>query len=148
MSDQPRDPVADLRRIAFLLERSLQSSYRVKAFRGAAAALAVLPDERIASAAADGTLTTIKGVGDSTAKVVAESLNGLVPEYLARLESEVGGPLAEGGEDLRAALRGDLHCHSDWSDGGSPIEEMAVTAVELGHEYTALTDHSPRLTVA
>ncbi len=148
VSDQPRDPVADLRRIAFLLERSLQSSYRVKAFRGAAAALAVLPDETIASAAADGTLTTIKGVGDSTAKAVAESLTGRVPGYLARLESEVGGALAEGGEDLRAALRGDLHCHSDWSDGGSPIEEMAVTAVELGHEYTALTDHSPRLTVA
>ena len=46
------------------------------------------------------------------------------------------------------ALRGDLHSHSDWSDGGSPIEEMAITAVELGHQYLALTDHSPRLTVA
>ena len=57
-------------------------------------------------------------------------------------------PLATGGEDLRRALRGDLHSHSDWSDGGSPIQEMAVTAMELGHEYQALTDHSPRLTVA
>ena len=46
------------------------------------------------------------------------------------------------------ALRGDLHSHSDWSDGGSPIEEMAMTAIELGHEYLVLTDHSPRLTVA
>jgi putative hydrolase len=45
-------------------------------------------------------------------------------------------------------LRGDLHTHSDWSDGGSPIEEMAMTAIEVGHEYVALTDHSPRLTVA
>ncbi|MGH7749146.1 MAG: PHP domain-containing protein, partial [Candidatus Dormibacteria bacterium] len=45
-------------------------------------------------------------------------------------------------------LRGDCHVHSDWSDGGSPIEEMAVTARELGHEYLVLTDHSPRLTVA
>ena len=49
---------------------------------------------------------------------------------------------------LRAALRGDCHVHSDWSDGGSPIEEMALAAVELGHEYMVLTDHSPRLTVA
>src|SRR5436190_1336219 len=47
-----------------------------------------------------------------------------------------------------AALRRDLHSHSDWSDGGSPIEEMAFTAMELGHEYLVLTDHSPRLTVA
>ena len=53
-----------------------------------------------------------------------------------------------GGRDLRARLRGDLHSHSDWSDGGSPIEEMAFTAIELGHEYLVLTDHSPRLTVA
>jgi putative hydrolase len=45
-------------------------------------------------------------------------------------------------------LRGDCHAHSDWSDGGSPIEEMALAAVELGHEYLVLTDHSPRLTVA
>jgi putative hydrolase len=45
-------------------------------------------------------------------------------------------------------LRGDLHTHSDWSDGGSPIAEMAETAVALGHDYCALTDHSPRLTVA
>jgi putative hydrolase len=49
---------------------------------------------------------------------------------------------------FRAALRGDLHVHSDWSDGGSPIREMAETALALGHEYMALTDHSPRLTVA
>src|SRR5207302_7015586 len=46
------------------------------------------------------------------------------------------------------ALRGDLHVHSDWSDGGSPIREMAEAALALGHEYMALTDHSPRLTVA
>ncbi|HYY12741.1 MAG TPA: PHP domain-containing protein, partial [Kineosporiaceae bacterium] len=71
------------------------------------------------------------------------------PEYLATLEQSSGGPLAgAGGEELRAALRGDLHLHSDWSDGGSPIDEMARTAAELGHAYAALTDHSPRLTVA
>ena len=46
------------------------------------------------------------------------------------------------------ALHGDCHTHSDWSDGGSPIREMAEAAIALGHEYLALTDHSPRLTVA
>jgi putative hydrolase len=45
-------------------------------------------------------------------------------------------------------LRGDCHTHSDWSDGGSPIEEMAATAIEIGHEYMVLTDHSGRLKVA
>jgi putative hydrolase len=145
----PRDPVEDLRRIAFLLERTLESSYRVKAFRTAAAALAALPPDDVALLATTGGLRGIKGIGDRTAAVVEQSVAGEEPEYLATLEQSSGGPLAgAGGEELRAALRGDLHLHSDWSDGGSPIEEMARTAAELGHEYAALTDHSPRLTVA
>ncbi|OLB80150.1 MAG: PHP domain-containing protein, partial [Actinobacteria bacterium 13_2_20CM_2_71_6] len=49
---------------------------------------------------------------------------------------------------IRRALRGDCHSHSDWSDGGSSIPEMALAAAGLGHEYLVLTDHSPRLTVA
>jgi len=50
--------------------------------------------------------------------------------------------------DLRALLKGDCHTHSDWSDGGSPIDVMARAARDLGHAYVVLTDHSPRLTVA
>ncbi len=80
--------------------------------------------------------------------MILETLAGEVPGYLARLEAEPQGPVAEGGEAIRAALRGDCHTHSDWSDGGSPIREMAETARDLGHEYLALTDHSGRLKVA
>ena len=80
--------------------------------------------------------------------MIAQAVRGEVPERLAALEREHGGPLTAGGAELRAALRGDLHSHSDWSDGGSPIEEMAFTAIELGHDYLVLTDHSPRLTIA
>ena len=87
----------------------------------------------------------LPGIGAKTAAIVEECLAGEVPAYLAELE-DTAGPLVEGGEAYRAALRGDLHTHSDWSDGGSPIEEMAMTAIELGHEYVVLTDHSPRLT--
>jgi putative hydrolase len=143
-----RDPVADLRRIAFLLERAHESTYRVKAFRGAAAALRERDPDDVATRSGAGTLTAVKGVGDVTARCVAESLNGEVPVYLRRLEATAGTPLAEGGAALRAALRGDCHTHSDWSDGGSSIQEMAETARDLGHEYLVLTDHSPRLTVA
>ena len=80
--------------------------------------------------------------------MISEAADGEVPERLAELEARYAGPLVPGGRELRAALRGDLHTHSDWSDGGSPIEEMAFTALELGHEYVVLTDHSPRLQVA
>ena len=147
MPDPVTDPVAALRRIAFLLERRLADSYRIKAYRGAAAALLTVGADEIRARAEAGTLRQLPGVGAKTAGIVEECVAGEVPGYLAELEA-TAGPLVEGGEEYRAALRGDLHTHSDWSDGGSPIEEMAMTALELGHEYVVLTDHSPRLRVA
>lgn len=143
-----RDPIADLRRIAFLLERANEATFRVRAFRTAAATLAALPAGKLARRAAAGTLTDLPGIGAVTARSVAESLRGEEPVYLRRLAATEGTDLDAAASALRAALRGDCHTHSDWSDGGSPIEEMALAAAELGHEYVVLTDHSPRLRVA
>jgi DNA polymerase (family 10) len=40
-------------------------------------------------------------------------------------------------------IRGELHCHTKWSDGANTVEEMARAARERGYEYLAITDHSP-----
>ena len=141
------DPVAALREIGFLLERSRSDTYRVKAYRGAADAVAAMPaDERVRHQA-EGSWAKATGVGPKTATVITQALAGRVPDYLQQLR-DAREPLVAGGAAMRARLRGDLHTHSLWSDGGSPVEEMMATARTLGHEYCVITDHSPRLTVA
>ncbi|MDV9187525.1 PHP domain-containing protein, partial [Streptomyces sp. SR27] len=116
-------------------------------------AVAALPAGEVERRAAAGTLEAVKGLGPKTAAVVREALDGRVPEYLAGLEAELEESLrtaepTSGGEALRAALRGDCHLHSDWSDGGASIEDMGRAAAAIGHAWAVLTDHSPRLTVA
>jgi putative hydrolase len=122
----------------------------VQAFRTAAAVVDGLTDDELERRIRTKTLTDLRGIGPKTATAILQAHAGEVPEYLARLEESYAElvPLADDVAEFRAALRGDLHAHSDWSDGGSPIREMAEAAMALGHEYLALTDHSPRLTVA
>ncbi|MHB1582426.1 MAG: PHP domain-containing protein [Acidimicrobiales bacterium] len=140
------EPADALARIAYLLEAARAPTYKVRAFRNAAASVAAVEPGRLAELAGAGRLSTLTGVGDTTAKVVTEALAGRVPGYLEHLEAEAE-PSGEAGA-LRALLRGDCHSHSTWSDGGSSIAEMAAAAQALGYEYLVLTDHSPRLTVA
>ena len=141
-------PAEVLRRIAYLLERAREPTYRVRAFRSVADTVDAMSAKDLAARVEAGTLTDLKGIGKVTAEVIVEAYAGKEPAYLTKLEGSDTEPVAKGGAEIRAALRGDLHTHSDWSDGGSPIPEMAKAAEALGHEYIALTDHSPRLTVA
>lgn len=145
---ETRDAVADLRRIAFLLERAHESTYRVRAFRTAAAVLRRRDPDEIARLVRTGELVRLKGVGEVTARCVTESVGGEPPEYLQRLEAVEPTSLDVAAEGLLTAIRGDCHSHTDASDGGSPLREMVETAQALGHDYLVITDHSPRLTVA
>ena len=141
------EPVEALERIAELLQRIRNSRQKSQAFRRAADAIRDVPRDELQRMADANALTDLPGIGTSTAKVIAEALAGETPEYIVNLAADAEPP-TEGAERVRTALRGDLHLHSDWSDGGHTIEAMARHAVELGHEYLALTDHSPSLSIA
>ncbi|MGY1551896.1 PHP domain-containing protein [Microbacterium sp. A588] len=136
------DALAALLEIATLLERERASRYRAKAFRQAAATYESLAE----SVRNDPTrLRAAAGIGESTFAVIQQAQAGHVPEYLISLRGEVAPQRTS---ELRGRLRGDLHAHTDWSDGTTSIQTMADAARALGHEYLAITDHSPRLRVA
>jgi len=128
--------------------RSREASYRVQAFRRAAREVSRVPDDELRRLAESGRLTDIPGVGKKTAAIIIETLETGSSAYLTKLQGEIPEPGSDAGEALRAQLKGDLHSHSDWSDGGDTIAAMAGKARDLGHDYLALTDHSPRLKIA
>jgi putative hydrolase len=139
------DPVTALREIAFYKDRAREDPRRVMAYRNAADVVEALDDEERERHGQTNSWQSLPGIGPKTAKVIAQAWSGREPDALIELRAAAGDL---GGGEVRAALRGDLHLHSNWSDGSAPIEEMIATASALGHEYCALTDHSPRLTIA
>ncbi len=141
-------PVEALERIADLLLRARAPGPRQQAFKRAAREISRVPESELRFLADNGRLKDLPGIGDTTAAVIAEALAGETPKYLQGLLEHAEDPGTEAGDALRARLKGDLHVHSDWSDGGDTIRVMADGARALGHEYFALTDHSPRLTIA
>ncbi len=138
-------------RVVYLLDRDLAPVQKVRAFLKGKAIL----DELAATDGADaievranaGTLVRLDGIGPSIDAVVRAAYGAGPSDYVDGLEASTRievGP----GAGLRAALKGDCHSHSTWSDGGAELAAMARAAEALGHEYLVATDHSARLTVA
>src|SRR3981189_1981804 len=121
--ESPMEPVEALELIAETLQRVRNARPKVQAFRRAADAIRELSREELAELVTTGRLLALPGIGASTAKVITQALAGETPEYLANIHPEPGPPVELAGP-VRAALRGDLHLHSDWSDGGATIEQM------------------------
>ena len=141
-------PEAALTRVVHYLDRAHESGFKAKAFIRALDVVKNTPAEEIERRAANDTLTELDGIGTSTAAVITDALAGREPAYLVKLAEASKVDITPAGQVYRDALRGDCHLHSTWSDGGAPIEAMAATAIEIGHEYMVQTDHSARLTIA
>ena len=140
-------PAEALDRVVYLLDRDLAEGRRVAAYAKARDLARELGDDEVIRLHRAGELLDVPHIGKSTGHVIALAVDGGIDEHLAALEAETAIDVGEGAE-LRAALRGDCHSHTTWSDGGASVTEMASTAQALGHEYLVITDHSPRLTIA
>ena len=136
-----------LSEIGYLLRQNPQEVFRAKAFAAASWSLALQrPD--LAELQRAGRLTSIEGVGEGIAKVLADLMETGGSRYLSRLREESGQPAREDETQLDLALyQGDIHSHTKWSDGRATMLEMAAGARALGYRYLGITDHSPRIKV-
>jgi putative hydrolase len=140
-------PVEALERVVHYLDRAHETGFKTKAFVRALEVVRATPPDELVRRTDEGTLTDLEGIGDSTARLITETLKGDT-RYVDKIAAETQVKVTDEGARYLAALKGDCHLHSRWSDGGATIEAMARTARDLGHDYMVLTDHSPRLTIA
>jgi putative hydrolase len=140
-----------LAEIAYLL-RQQGDGHRARAFTRVASLL-VRERPDLAALRAANRLDSLEGVGAGIAKTLAELVDTGRSSYLERLRAEAAQPDHGGSATLEVSplvqtgYRGDLHSHTNWSDGGASVMEMARAALARGYEYLAITDHSPRITV-
>ena len=112
------DPVAALRQIAYYKDRAREDSRRVMAYRNAADIVEGLDEAARERHGQANSWQSLPGIGPKTAKVIAQAWSGREPDALVELRSAAEDL---GGGEIRAALRGDLHLHSNWSDGSADI---------------------------
>jgi len=137
------DPVAALREIAYFKDRAREESRRVMAYRKAADVVEALTDEQRDKLGRTNGWQALPGVGPKTAKVIAQAWAGHEPDTLAELRKNATDL---GGGDIRAALKGDLHLHSNWSDGSAPPMTSAApsSAFRASSRRPLRSSRSPR----
>jgi len=136
-----------LSEIGYLLRQQEKERFRAKAFSAASLALALERPDLDQLARTDA-LTSIEGVGEGIARVLNDLISTGESRYLNRLREHMNQPaLADETQLDFADYKGDIHSHTDWSDGRATMLEMAEGARTMGYRYVGITDHSPRITV-
>jgi putative hydrolase len=136
-----------LSEIGYLLRQQEKERYRARAFSAAAWAIALQRPDLDKLARTD-LLTSIEGVGEGIARVLKDLIETGQSRYLNRLREQMQQPARDDQTALDfKSYQGDIHSHTDWSDGRATMLEMARGAQALGYKYLGITDHSPRITV-
>ena len=136
-----------LSEIGYLLRQDAEERFRAKAFAAASWSIAISKPDLDALHRTN-QLTSIEGVGEGIAKVLAGLVETGASSYLDRLRTEMGQPARDDESDLDLSrYQGDVHSHTNWSDGKATMLQMAQGAQALGYRYLGVTDHSPRIKV-
>jgi histidinol phosphatase-like PHP family hydrolase len=141
-------------RIAILLAREGASAggHFALALKRASRSALLWPEEAADLAATGRPLTELQGIGPNLSRLIAGWIESPPPpsdteplEFLTM--SQARRVLAE--KPLWSGkLKGDLHMHTDWSDGSATVFEMAKAACERGYQYIGITDHTKGLKIA
>ena len=110
------------------------------------------PDEAADVIAAGRPLTDLPGIGPNLSKLIAGWMESppaepSEPELLEFLTMTQAKRVLADNPPWSGKLKGDLHMHTDWSDGSATVCEMARAASERGYEYIAITDHTKGLKI-
>jgi putative hydrolase len=136
-----------LSEIGYLLRQDAEQKFRAQAFSAASWSIALSRPDLDALHRAN-ELTTIEGVGAGIAKVLAGLVETGESSYLDHLRAEMGQPPRGDESELDlGGYQGDVHAHTNWSDGRATMLDMALAAQALGYRYLGVTDHSPRIKV-
>ena len=136
-----------LSEIGYLLRQNEDQRFRAKAFAAAAWSM-VISKPDIEALHKSNQLTTMEGVGPGIAKVLAGLVETGTSSYLERLRNEMGQPARDDETVIDLSqYQGDVHSHTNWSDGKATMLEMARGAQAMGYQYLGVTDHSPRIKI-
>ena len=136
-----------LSEIGYLLRQQEKERYRARAFSSAAWSIAI-ERPNLEKLAMTDSLTSIEGVGEGIARVLKDMVETGQSRYLNRLREQMQQPARDDETALDfKRYQGDIHSHTDWSDGKVTMLEMARGAQAMGYKYLGITDHSPRITV-
>jgi histidinol phosphatase-like PHP family hydrolase len=147
--------VLDNAAIAELLIREAETAegHREQAFRRAAHAAFMWPEEAMDIAAEGRSLTELSGIGPSLAKRLHRWIESPPEVEVPAIRREFL-TLAQARRilakvpDWPARLNGDLQMHTTWSDGAGTVAEMATAAIERGYQFIGITDHTQGLKIA